>query len=73
MPLTSPSPFLCRWGFTALDDALRFEKQDVVKLLKSHMVRERPDFFQDKETPSHDLDHQDTDSTDSEQEGVRRE
>ena len=64
--------FLCRWGFTALDDAQRFEKQEVIDLLKSRMLQERPDFFKDKEETLHES-QADNDSSDSEQERWRRE
>ena len=62
---------LCRWGFTALDDALRFKKQDVADLLKTRMLQERPDFFKDEKPPLES--EQDRDSTDSDEERFRRE
>ncbi|XP_076437688.1 glutaminase kidney isoform, mitochondrial-like isoform X2 [Babylonia areolata] len=44
------SPFLVdRWGFTALDDAIRFKKTETAALLKSRMDRLNPDYFRDKE------------------------
>nr|KAG5701529.1 hypothetical protein BaRGS_000925 [Batillaria attramentaria] len=47
------SPFLVdRWGFTALDDAVRFKKHEVVDLLKERMLQERPDHQFNHDTDS---------------------
>ncbi|XP_070208470.1 glutaminase kidney isoform, mitochondrial-like [Littorina saxatilis] len=61
------SPFLVdRWGFTALDDAVRFKKPEVTQLLRTRMLQERPEFFE-KEEKDDEKENDNEKNTDSEQ------
>ncbi|KAL8619403.1 hypothetical protein ACOMHN_057045 [Nucella lapillus] len=49
------SPFLVdRWGFTALDDAVRFKKQDAAALLRAQMLQLKPDYLLEKDGAGED-------------------